>query len=269
MASIAAAAVVEASTVAEAAEAASIAAAVEAAASTVAAAEVVVSIAAAVAAAAEIADQGPTMVTEDHLMATATTADLITETSTAMVTEIITVIPIAIITEITTRGTRTRIDFGSNPKFLIATSQYFARQAMGVNRLPMLFISYIMNSFETSGLKPEILAALKDLGFVTPTPIQQQTLQLLIHSRKDLIALAQTGTGKTAAFFCHCCKNLTGREVEVRVLILAPTRELCLQIANDIKAYTKYLPGIRSVAVYGGANITTKSAPSKKGLKLW
>ena len=125
-----------------------------------------------------------------------------------------------------------------------------------------------MNSFETSGLKPEILAALKDLGFVTPTPIQQQTLQLLIHSRKDLIALAQTGTGKTAAFSLPLLQNLTGREVEVRVLILAPTRELCLQIANDIKAYTKYLPGIRSVAVYGGANITTQISALKEGAQI-
>ena len=74
-----------------------------------------------------------------------------------------------------------------------------------------------MNSFETSGLKPEILAALKDLGFVTPTPIQQQTLQLLIHSRKDLIALAQTGTGKTAAFSLPLLQNLTGNETDVRV----------------------------------------------------
>ena len=125
-----------------------------------------------------------------------------------------------------------------------------------------------MNSFETSGLKPEILAALQDLGFVTPTPIQQQTLQLLIHSRKDLIALAQTGTGKTAAFSLPLLQNLTGHESEVRTLILAPTRELCLQIANDIKSYTKYLPGIRSVAVYGGANITTQIAALKEGVQI-
>ncbi|MBK8112487.1 MAG: DEAD/DEAH box helicase [Saprospiraceae bacterium] len=125
-----------------------------------------------------------------------------------------------------------------------------------------------MNSFETSGLKPEILAALKDLGFVTPTPIQQQTLQLLIHSRKDLIALAQTGTGKTAAFSLPLLQNLTGNETDVRVLILAPTRELCLQIANDIKSYTKYLPGIRSVAVYGGANITTQISALREGAQI-
>ncbi|MBK8700701.1 MAG: DEAD/DEAH box helicase [Saprospiraceae bacterium] len=125
-----------------------------------------------------------------------------------------------------------------------------------------------MNSFETSGLKPELLSALKDLGFVTPTPIQQQTLSLLLESKRDLIALAQTGTGKTAAFSLPMLQSLTGKENEIRVLILAPTRELCLQIANDIKSYTKYLPGIKSVAVYGGANIMTQISALRDGVQI-
>jgi ATP-dependent RNA helicase DeaD len=115
-----------------------------------------------------------------------------------------------------------------------------------------------MDTFSSSGLKKDILSALDDLGFISPTPIQQQTLGLLLESTSDLIALAQTGTGKTAAFSLPLLNKLTGMERETRILILAPTRELCLQIANDIKAYTKYLPGIKSLAVYGGAAITTQ-----------
>ncbi len=115
-----------------------------------------------------------------------------------------------------------------------------------------------MDTFSSSGLKKDILSALDDLGFVSPTPIQKQTLGLLLESKDDLIALAQTGTGKTAAFSLPLLNKLTGAERETRILILAPTRELCLQIANDIKSYTKYLPGIRSLAVYGGAAITNQ-----------
>ena len=125
-----------------------------------------------------------------------------------------------------------------------------------------------MNSFETSGLKPEILSALNDLGFQTPTPIQQQTLGLLLESNTDLIALAQTGTGKTAAFSLPLLHKLTNDDREIKVLILAPTRELCLQIANDIKSYTKYMPGIKSVAVYGGANISTQIAALKDKVQI-
>ncbi len=115
-----------------------------------------------------------------------------------------------------------------------------------------------MDTFSSSGLKKDILSALDDLGFISPTPIQKQTLGLLLESTTDLIALAQTGTGKTAAFSLPLLHKLTGSERETRILILAPTRELCLQIANDIKSYTKYLPGIKSLAVYGGAAITTQ-----------
>lgn len=115
-----------------------------------------------------------------------------------------------------------------------------------------------MDTFSSSGLKKDILSALDDLGFISPTPIQQQTLGLLLESTSDLIALAQTGTGKTAAFSLPLLNKLTGMERDTRILILAPTRELCLQIANDIKAYTKYLPGIKSLAVYGGAAITNQ-----------
>lgn len=115
-----------------------------------------------------------------------------------------------------------------------------------------------MDNFQSSGLKPEILSALNDLGFEKPTPIQQQTLGTLLESHQDIIALAQTGTGKTAAFSLPLLHKLDEKERNVKVLILAPTRELCLQIANDIKSYTKYMPGVRSLAVYGGASIVTQ-----------
>jgi ATP-dependent RNA helicase DeaD len=120
-----------------------------------------------------------------------------------------------------------------------------------------------MNTFAESGLKPEILKALADLGFEKPTPIQAQTLNFIVNSDTDLVALAQTGTGKTAAFSLPLLHKLSDKERDVQILILAPTRELCLQIANDIKSYTKYMPGIKSLAVYGGANIMTQIAGLK------
>jgi ATP-dependent RNA helicase DeaD len=123
-------------------------------------------------------------------------------------------------------------------------------------------------TFATSGLKPEILSALDALGFETPTPIQQQTLSLIIDSDDDLIALAQTGTGKTAAFSLPLLQKLSGNERDIQILILAPTRELCLQITNDIKAFTKFMPTINTVAVYGGASITTQISALKSNVQI-
>ena len=115
-----------------------------------------------------------------------------------------------------------------------------------------------MDSFLQSGLKPDLLKALEDLGFQTPTPIQQKSIPLILESNTDVLALAQTGTGKTAAFSLPLINKLSKDLGKVKILILAPTRELCLQITNDIKTYTKYMPYVKSVAVYGGANIVVQ-----------
>jgi ATP-dependent RNA helicase DeaD len=121
-----------------------------------------------------------------------------------------------------------------------------------------------MDSFSQSGLKPEILKALGDLGFETPTPIQKKSLPLLLNSNTDVLALAQTGTGKTAAFSLPLIHKLDKELGKVKILILAPTRELCMQITNDIKNYTKYMPYIKAVPVYGGASITTQISQLKE-----
>jgi ATP-dependent RNA helicase DeaD len=109
-----------------------------------------------------------------------------------------------------------------------------------------------MTTFNDLGLNPMILQALEELEFIKPTPIQNKTIPHLINSENDLIALAQTGTGKTAAFALPIIQQLDNTENHVQSLILCPTRELALQITNDIENYIKYMPGNAVTAVYGG-----------------
>ncbi len=115
-----------------------------------------------------------------------------------------------------------------------------------------------MMTFKETGLREEILKLLEEIGFETPTPIQEKAINLLINSDKDLVGLAQTGTGKTAAFSLPILNNLDSNNKTVQALILCPTRELCLQIERDIKTFSKYLPKITSLAVYGGSSINVQ-----------
>lgn len=112
--------------------------------------------------------------------------------------------------------------------------------------------------FEDSGLSPEIVKAVKELGFEKLTPIQEQAIPHLLSSNQDVIASAQTGTGKTAAFGLPIIQNLDLSLPKTQALILAPTRELAIQIADEITNYAKYLKKINVLAVYGGANIVTQ-----------
>ncbi len=112
-----------------------------------------------------------------------------------------------------------------------------------------------MSTFKDFGLSPMILQAIEELGFENPTPIQAKTIPHLINSGNDLIALAQTGTGKTAAFSLPIIHQLDDNTEQVQALILCPTRELAIQIAKDISNYTKYLPHYKVAAVYGGERI--------------
>ncbi len=107
-------------------------------------------------------------------------------------------------------------------------------------------------TFQNFGLSEQILKALTEIGFEKPTPIQIETIPHLISSKKDLIALAQTGTGKTAAYSLPIIQQLEANEKNVQALILCPTRELAIQIAGDIENYMKYLPGQSVTAVFGG-----------------
>ncbi|MCG2792215.1 MAG: DEAD/DEAH box helicase [Weeksellaceae bacterium] len=113
-----------------------------------------------------------------------------------------------------------------------------------------------MNLFTESNLSAEVLQAVGDLGFVEPTEIQKLTIPFISTDTRDLIALAATGTGKTAAFSLPILDMIDDNSRKIQFLVLCPTRELCLQITKDIKNYTKYLKNIKTVAVYGGSSIT-------------
>ncbi|MEG2308375.1 ATP-dependent RNA helicase DeaD [Chryseobacterium piscicola] len=112
-----------------------------------------------------------------------------------------------------------------------------------------------MNLFTESNLSPDILKAVGELGFESPTEIQKQTIPFILSDIRDLIALAQTGTGKTAAFSLPILDMIDDTSRKIQFLVLCPTRELCLQIAKDISNYSKYMPNIKSTAVYGGSSI--------------
>ncbi len=123
-------------------------------------------------------------------------------------------------------------------------------------------------TFEETGLNPDLLKAIQEMGFEHPTPIQEKMIPNLLSSHKDVIALAQTGTGKTAAFGLPLLQLTDMRSTAVQTLVLCPTRELCLQITGDMESFSKYMPGLRVVAVYGGASIDTQISALKKGAQV-
>ncbi|MHB8277195.1 MAG: DEAD/DEAH box helicase [Candidatus Humimicrobiaceae bacterium] len=125
-----------------------------------------------------------------------------------------------------------------------------------------------MNKFEKFGIREELVRAIKELGFEKLTPIQEQSIPILKGGNRDFIGLAQTGTGKTAAFGLPLIELLDINSKIIQALILAPTRELCVQISNDLENYCKYLPGVKVVAVYGGASIETQISRIKKGVHI-
>ncbi len=112
-----------------------------------------------------------------------------------------------------------------------------------------------MSQFTDFGLNPALLKAIRELGFENPMPIQEQTIPVLLEKDVDFVGLAQTGTGKTAAFGLPLLQKINPSERSVQALILCPTRELCMQITKDLKSYSKYIPEILIVPVYGGASI--------------
>ena len=125
-----------------------------------------------------------------------------------------------------------------------------------------------MSTFNDFGLNIEILKAIKELGFETPTPIQAETIPLLMASSQDIIATAQTGTGKTAAFGLPAILLVNPNNKNTQTLILCPTRELCVQITRDLISYSKYMKGINVLAVYGGARIDSQIRALKKGAQI-
>jgi len=123
-------------------------------------------------------------------------------------------------------------------------------------------------SFLNFSLKSELIKAIKELGFDHPTPIQRKVIPHLMSSNQDLIASAQTGTGKTAAFGLPLLDLTITRDTNVQTLILCPTRELCIQITNDLLSYSKYVKMINILAVYGGAKIDKQIKSLKKGPQI-
>ncbi|WP_454959356.1 DEAD/DEAH box helicase [Capnocytophaga sputigena] len=125
-----------------------------------------------------------------------------------------------------------------------------------------------MNLFEQLGLDEPILKAINDMGFETPSEIQQKAIPTLLANGADMVALAQTGTGKTAAFGFPLLQLIDTDSRVTQGLILSPTRELCLQIASELRNYAKYLPKVNVVAVYGGASIEEQARSLKKGAQI-
>ncbi len=118
------------------------------------------------------------------------------------------------------------------------------------------------------GLSTEIQSAIEDLGFVQPTPVQEKVVPFLLESRQDMVALAQTGTGKTAAFGLPIIQQLDTQKKSVQALILSPTRELAIQIAGDLQNFSKNLGFINIAVVYGGADIVKQMKEIEKGAQI-
>lgn len=125
-----------------------------------------------------------------------------------------------------------------------------------------------MNKFEQLGLNPSILKAVEEMGFESPSEVQEKAIPVLLKEDTDMVALAQTGTGKTAAFGFPLIQKINANNKHTQALILSPTRELCLQITNEIKNYAKFEKGLNSVAIYGGASISDQARDIKRGAQI-
>ncbi|MBO7108944.1 MAG: DEAD/DEAH box helicase, partial [Prevotella sp.] len=125
-----------------------------------------------------------------------------------------------------------------------------------------------MKTFEELGVSAAIRRAIEELGFVQPMPVQEEVIPFLIEGQRDVIALAQTGTGKTAAFGIPLLQRIDTSSRETQALVLSPTRELCLQITDDLRDFAKYMEGVHVEAVYGGAAIEPQMRALKKGVNI-
>ena len=126
----------------------------------------------------------------------------------------------------------------------------------------------ILKTFEELGVNEDIRRAITELGFEHPMPVQEEVIPYLLGNGNDVIALAQTGTGKTAAFGIPLLQKIDPEKKETQALILSPTRELCLQIADDLNDFSKYMKGVHVVPVYGGASIETQIRTLRHGVEI-
>ena len=125
-----------------------------------------------------------------------------------------------------------------------------------------------MKTFEELGVSEEIRKAIEELGFENPMPVQEEVIPYLLGNRNDVIALAQTGTGKTAAFGIPILQKIDPKSRDTQALVLSPTRELCLQIADDLRDFSKYMKGVNVVAVYGGTSIENQIHALRHGAQI-
>lgn len=125
-----------------------------------------------------------------------------------------------------------------------------------------------MKTFEELGVAPSILRAIQEMGYEHPMPVQEKVIPYLLDDIRDVIALAQTGTGKTAAFGLPVIQKINVKNNVPQALILAPTRELCLQIAGDLTDYSKYIDNLRVLPVYGGSSIESQIKALKRGVQI-
>ena len=125
-----------------------------------------------------------------------------------------------------------------------------------------------MKTFEELGVAEEIRRAITEMGFENPMPVQEEVIPYLLGIGNDVIALAQTGTGKTAAYGIPLLQKINKDDHTTQALILSPTRELCLQISDDLKDFSKYMEGVRIVPVYGGTSIVNQINALKKGVQI-
>src|SRR6476469_1000622 len=125
-----------------------------------------------------------------------------------------------------------------------------------------------MITFEELGLDERLVKATTALGFVNPTQIQEKAIPVLLSGTKDFIGLAQTGTGKTAAFGLPLLQLINTTQKHAQALVVCPTRELCLQIVKEMDLFKKFIPGVNIVAVYGGASIGLQIRDLKRGVQI-
>ena len=125
-----------------------------------------------------------------------------------------------------------------------------------------------MNAFEQLGINPDLIKGIEKLGFTAPTAIQEQAIPVLVENKRDFVGLAQTGTGKTAAFGLPLLELIDYTKNYPQALVLAPTRELCVQISQDIKEYSHFAQQAKVLAVYGGANIVTQISALRRGVHI-
>jgi ATP-dependent RNA helicase DeaD len=125
-----------------------------------------------------------------------------------------------------------------------------------------------MLTFKELGLSPNLLKGIDALGFTNPTPIQEKIIPMFFETKNDIVGLAQTGTGKTAAFGLPIIEQIDVKDKSVQALILSPTRELCIQIAKDLDNFSKHVNGLEVVPVYGGASIDTQVRALKRGAQI-